>query len=90
MNIGEVLNLKENENKLMNDNKNEDIPVSSFIQVYDFSKPKAPESELMQGKDRKAIPDETVYMEKPLYVMKTSEICPIDCEIERRLLEKNI
>jgi len=46
MNIGEVLNLKENENRTSNDNKHEDIPVSSFIQVYDFSKPRAAENEL--------------------------------------------
>lgn len=36
MNLGEVLNLKENDNRQQNDNKNEDIPLSSFSEVYAF------------------------------------------------------
>jgi len=80
--VGEILNLKENKIVQKGQAQVESVPVSCFIKIYSYLPP--------EGKNKGKDPDtptkksqeyhfsELKYLEEPYYVLKTSEIFPLD------------
>ena len=92
-NVGEILNLKEND-VFINQNQ-ENVPVSYFTKVYNFRE--TPDEKLDKRNDMPSMQSSTYhfnqleYMEKPYYVLNTTEMFPYDAEsIDQKNFKKNI
>ena len=91
-----MLNLKENEVGSSKSTKHEDVPVSSFAKIYEFVPPQAEKlntnnTNAGTKQSTKYHFNELEYMERPSYVLKTSEIFPYDAEqTDSKSLAKNI
>jgi hypothetical protein len=91
--VGETLNLKENQ--LVVNQVFESVPVNYFTKVYNFSLPQEGKLKKNQNiatkQSTKFHFNELDYMEKPFYVLKTSEIFPYDAEqIDSKNLKKTL
>lgn len=88
-NVGETLNLQEHQ--VVVNSEPQTVPVSQFAKIYNFSQTQEDKLKNNQNyaskQSNKFHFNELDYMEKPFYVLKTSEIFPYDAE---QLDSKNV
>ena len=87
-NVGEVLHLKDNQVASSQTSMFESVPVSYFSKIYNFSQPQVRQKALQSNKYHF---NELEYMDKPYYILKTSEIFPYDQEqLDSKTVKKQI
>jgi len=92
-NIGEILNLKEN--GVFNHQNLEKVPLNYFAKIYNFRETADERLEKRNDQPSKQSSiyhfNQLEYMEKPYYVLSTTEIFPYDAEsIDHKNFKRNI